>query len=359
MTSKIRVVLAGCGGITGAWLGTQAAKEHVEIVGLVDVRREAAEALRAKRGLGDVVVGGDIGEVIDRAKPEAVFDCTIPVAHPGVTIAALERGCHVLGEKPMAEDLVSARRMVEAARKAGKTYAVIQNRRYEPAIRRLQAFLRSGAIGQVHSLHADFFIAADFGGFRETMKHVLLVDMAVHSFDQARLLSGADAVAVQAMDWNPPGSWYRHGASANAVFELTGGGVFSYRGSWAATGAQTTWECWWRILGTAGAVTWDGADGMRAEVLADPKQPSAEKGGHLCKALREVAVPPLASEGFRKGHDGVIDEFCRSLRGGPTPETVCFDNYNTVAMVLAAVDSAESRTRVAIEPVARGAASGR
>ena len=108
-----------------------------------------------------------------------------------VVEAALRHGCHVLSEKPMANSLEEARRLRELARASGRTFAIMQNRRYERSIRSLQAFLASGTLGTLTTLNSDFYVGAHFGGFRAQMKHVLLLDMAIHSFDQARLISGA------------------------------------------------------------------------------------------------------------------------------------------------------------------------
>ena len=63
---------------------------------------------------------------------------------------------------------------------------------------------QAGTLGPLTTLHSDFYIGAHFGGFREQMRHVLLLDMAIHTFDAARLLSGADPVAVYCQEWNPP-----------------------------------------------------------------------------------------------------------------------------------------------------------
>src|SRR6266581_2652143 len=72
-------------------------------------------------------------------------------------------------------------------------------------------------------------IGAHFEGFRQHMRHVLLLDMAIHTFDAARLLTGADPVSVYCKEWNPVGSWYDHDASAVAFFEMTNGIVYTYR----------------------------------------------------------------------------------------------------------------------------------
>ena len=137
MTEKTRVVLAGCGGIISAWLNTATVKDEVEIVGLVDVDIERAGAAAEKFALDGAVKGTDLEAVLEKTRPDAVFDCATPEAHYPITMAALSQGCHVLGEKPLADTMENARRMTAAAQKAGKVFAVIQNRRYQPQIRSL------------------------------------------------------------------------------------------------------------------------------------------------------------------------------------------------------------------------------
>jgi len=237
---KLRVVLVGCGGISHAWMSTKAMREGVDLVGVVDVRSDAIARFIEKWELGESVEGGcDLASMLQKVNPDAVFDLTVPAAHCDVTCTALNHGCHVLGEKPMATSMEEGRLMVEAAVRNNRIYAVTQTRRYKFNLQKLGSFLQSGAIGPVHTVHADFFIGANFGGFREQMAHVLLLDMAVHSFDQGRFLTPGYPVRVCAEDWNPQGSWYAHGASAWAAFTTSTGARFTYRGNWAATGKQT------------------------------------------------------------------------------------------------------------------------
>ena len=92
------------------------------------------------------------------------------------------------------------------------------------------------------------------------MPHVLLLDMAIHSFDAARLFTGADPVSVYCQEWNPAGSWYDQDASAIALFEMSDGLVYTYRGSWCANGFPTKWECDWRFIGQNGTAIWDGGE---------------------------------------------------------------------------------------------------
>ena len=99
------------------------------------------------------------------------------------------------------------------------------------------------------------------------MPHVLLVDMAIHTFDTARYISGADPVSVYCKEWNPAGSWYERDSSAIAIFEMSNGLVYTYRGSWCSEGLNTTWESDWRIVGQNGSLKWDGGQGFAAQWL--------------------------------------------------------------------------------------------
>jgi predicted dehydrogenase len=334
----LRVVLAGCGGISSAWLAAVKDRADIAIVGLVDINRESAEKHAGKFGLTGAVIGADLKSVLAETKPDAVFDCTIPEAHMTVITTALRHGCHVLGEKPMADSMENARAMAAAAQSAGKTYAVMQNRRYLPPMAALRRFLDSGAIGRVTSVYCDYFMAPHFGGFRDQMQHPLLLDMAIHTFDQARFLTKQDPLTVLAHEWNPPGSWYAGDAAAIAIFEMTNHVVYCYRGNWVAAGLSTSWESAWRIVGDKGAVTWDGGKTFQAQVVA-------EKSGFFFKT-QDVQVPYDPAALSLAGHAGCIDEFIRCVLTGGTPQTVCTDNIKSLAMVHGAIAGAAQGRRI-------------
>jgi len=341
MTDPFNAVLVGCGSISRAWLDAIRDLPDVRIAGLVDICEDAARRRAEEYGWSDALVGCDLPGVLARARPDAVFDCTVPEAHLEVTLEALRHGCHVLGEKPLADSMAHARAAVEAAQAAGKVYAVMQNRRYDPNIRRLRRLLASGAIGEITTVNCDFYIGAHIGGFRDHMAHVLLLDMAIHTFDAVRFISGADPLAVYCKEWNPAGSWFDQDASAVAMFEMTGGIVCTYRGSWCAEGLGTPWESEWRIIGTEGSVKWDGAGGFQAQAVAG-------RGGFTSKC-RDLEIPPADPEDRTGRHAGLIADFVRCLRTGRTPETICTDNIKSLAMVFGAIASADAGQRVVID----------
>jgi predicted dehydrogenase len=346
---KLKFVLVGCGAMSGAWL--KAAKEipDLELVGLVDLREQAAQARATEFGFHTAQIGTDLAAMLEKTRANIVFDCSIPEAHHDNALIAFEHNAHVLGEKPLAHSVAHARAMVDAARAAKLTHAVVQNRRFDPNIRRVRRFLETDEIGPITTLNADFYIAAHFGGFRDVMKNVLLLDMAIHTFDAARLILKADPVGVYCLEWNPKGSWYAHGSSAMCMFEFSDGSVFNYRGSWCSEGFHTTWESDWRIVGTRGSLRWDGGSQPRASVVV-PNQTGRSHGDRpdFFSRHREFELPALHSEDAIGGHDGVIEDFVDAVRTRRTPETVSSDNIKSLAMVFAAIESAKLEQKVPV-----------
>ena len=115
MDRKLKAVLAGCGGMSRAWLNVAKDLDRLEMVGLVDLSTEAAQKRAEEYGLAEAVTGTDLHAVLDQTGPDIVFDCTVPEAHVQVTLEALRHGCHVMGEKPLADSMENARKMVAAA----------------------------------------------------------------------------------------------------------------------------------------------------------------------------------------------------------------------------------------------------
>ena len=94
--------------------------------------------------------------------------------------------------------------MVAAADRAGRLLMVSQNRRYMPALS--PSATPSPRLGPLASLTCDFYIAhrEHAAAFLSTFAQPLLLDMAIHLFDGARAITGADPVSVYCESWNPP-----------------------------------------------------------------------------------------------------------------------------------------------------------
>ncbi len=339
-----RAVLVGCGVMGARWVSALCAtplRERVDVAGLVDVDPALATSVRNANGLSRTAVASDLPRILADLRPDIVFDVAIPAARKQIVSTAFESGCDVLTEKPMAATLEDAKAILAAARKTGRLHAVTQNRRFKRSIRRIRQFIASDALGEISALHCDFFIGAHFGGFRDEMEHVLLLDMAIHTFDAARFISGKDAVAVYCQETNPKGSWYAHGAAANAIFELNGDTTFTYRGSWAAEGSNTSWEAAWRIVGSKGTLLWDGESAISANVV------DGDEG--FFRPLRTVPIPEWTDQRVANEHVSAIEDFLDALDNGSAPESVGTDNIKSLAMVFGAIESARKRQLVLVD----------
>ncbi len=344
-TAPYRVVVVGCGGMANAWVRIALTIKDVQLVGLVDIARQQALNMAAKHNLPESLVFDTLAQAVKATDANVVFDVTIPAVHDKVTIEALNLGCHVLGEKPMSDTLAKARRMVATASKTGKTYGVTQTRRPNPNLLSAVKFLRGGKLGTIEEIHSDFYIGAHFGGFRDAMDYPLILDMAIHTFDNARQFTEADPVSVYCQSWNPPHSWYKGDASACCIFEMRDKAgnpiIYTYRGSWCNEGLQTSWNGDWRVVCAKGTLRWDGEKSVTAQRLKPKSKPA------FYSEMESLTVPPLTAK--YDGHESMLRDFIDALKKGRKPICDCQDNIKSLAMVLAAVQSAKSGKKVAVK----------
>lgn len=107
-------------------------------------------------------VARDWRELVAREDVDLVSVVTPPATHMEMTLAALEHGKAVLCEKPMALNAAEARRMTEAAQKAGLLALVDHELRFLKSRRMMRSMLTSGAIGAVR--HCNYVFRSDYRG---------------------------------------------------------------------------------------------------------------------------------------------------------------------------------------------------
>ena len=161
--------------------------------------------------------------------------------------------------------------------------------------------------------------------FLNTFPQPLLLDMAIHLFDGARAITGADPLSVYCDSYNPPWSWYDGPAAAHAVFRMTDDLRFAFTGNWAADGFRTSWTGTWRAVGERGSATWDGES-----------TPRVDADGATAAVPRRKPKDPERFVGL----EGALAEFVAAVRTGSVPQGECHDNLRSLAMCHAAVESA-------------------
>lgn len=314
-----------------AWMDTVARRADLRVGAVVDVVVENARAAVEERGW-DAPVFASLDEALAAVSVDMLFNVTIPEAHLDVSSAAVRAGIPVLSEKPVTPTVAEAIRLAALSEANGVLVATSQSRRYVRGITAFRDALQQR--GGAEQLGARFFQNPRFGGFRDQMPHPLLIDMAIHTFDQARFVLGQEPVSVYCEEFNPSWSWYEGAAAAEAVFRFEGGTRFAYSGSWCADGLTTSWNGSWHGAAHAGSVQWDGETEVRSQGRDDEAAP--------------IALGP-APDG--EGLDASLAEFVAALDGDPAPSGQIAKNIWSLAMVEAAVHSAESGRSVLLADV--------
>jgi predicted dehydrogenase/nucleoside-diphosphate-sugar epimerase len=120
----------------------------VELIGVTDLDSARAQANAEKWG---TTAHKDMDALI-AAGANVIHVLTPPAAHARVATAALERGCHVLIEKPIAEDIEDAKKIGALARQKGLTASVNHSLLYDPQVKRALDAVAAGTLGQVVSV---------------------------------------------------------------------------------------------------------------------------------------------------------------------------------------------------------------
>ena len=175
--------------------------DDVEVVALVD---PSAERRAQRRGdWAHAQVFGSIEDLVESGLEVDAVEVLLPIVlHEEGTIKCLENGWHVNLQKPFANDLASAQRMVDAARRANRQLRVMENYLFYEPLRRLKEVVDSGDLGEITSYHMKM-VASGRGGWDvpgDTYEHqfaqtgvgrgILLFDDGWHKLSTAIWLFG-------------------------------------------------------------------------------------------------------------------------------------------------------------------------
>ena len=188
---KFRVGIIGCGRIAQFHGMPARAQECADVVACCDIRPSAAKE-RAKL-FGCKKIYTDYEEMIRKEKLDVVHVCLPHYLHAPVSIRAMELGCHVLTEKPMAISMKQAEEMVKTAKKTGKILGVIFQNRYNAGAQLVKRAIDSGMLGDVLAARATVNWFRDASYYEESFDHWkgtwdkegggVLIDQAIHTLD--------------------------------------------------------------------------------------------------------------------------------------------------------------------------------
>ena len=151
--AKLKVGVIGCGQICRVRHAPEYREDaRCEIVGFYDVDPARAQKMAADFG-GSAF---DSLESLLQSGVDAVSVCSANTDHCRSAVLAMEHGCHVLCEKPLAVNLADCEKMLATSRRTGRRLLVGQNQRLAPAHQEAYRLIAAGAIGKVLSFHTTF-----------------------------------------------------------------------------------------------------------------------------------------------------------------------------------------------------------
>ncbi len=150
--------------------------DGVELVAVADAEARRAEAVGRRF---KVPFYTDYLQMLDRERPDLVSIAVPTSLHYDVSLGAIDRGVHLLVEKPIASAVGEAEEMVRRARQQGVKLSVGHIERFNPAVIELKRRLERGEAGRIFLVHAR-----RLGPFPERIQDMgVVIDLAAHDLD--------------------------------------------------------------------------------------------------------------------------------------------------------------------------------
>ncbi len=333
--SKVRIAVVGLGFFAQNQLEAWRVIEGAELVAVCD--RDPAKVEAARRRYGVARGYTDVAEMLAEGGIDAVDVATTPPSHRAVVEQVAAAGRAVICQKPMAETLEDARAMVEACRRAGVSFTVHENFRFQRPMREIAALLREGAIGEPFFARISFRTPYDVYANQPYLaegERFIILDLGIHLLDLARCFMGdAKEVSCWTRRVNPK---IRGEDVATMVLDHGGGRTSVVDCSYATARVPDPWP---QTL-----VTVEGAGGT-IELAADYRL-HVTRGSEVI--TRHVPPPlwPWAQMPFEAIQDSVVAlqrHWVECFREGRPAETSGEDNLKVVELVHAAYADADRR----------------
>jgi len=324
-----RLIQVGVGGFGRSWTDIVESSEFWKAAAYVDISEAALKEAAAAHKMPKDRCFTDLESALARVEADAVLIVVPPEVHMKIALQSLSAGLHVLIEKPLAETMENAKRIVSEADRHGLKLMVSQNYRFRRGARTVRRLIETKKVGKPSYAVVNFHKAPRFKGFRLKMRHPLLIDMAIHHFDLMRYLFNSDPLSIYCETWKPEWSWFEGDPCATIMIKMKNGVYITYVGSWVSLGWETTWDGDWRIECSEGGIHWN--EKVKSKLKCSVKE-----------VTERFVSMPLEDRAYS------LYEFAEAIRKNREPETSGKDNLKSLAMVFASLDSAESGNPVLV-----------
>ncbi len=387
MSGKVRIAIAGCGGISHAHLrGYKILLENgidtFRITAACDVEKDRAERVAdvAHQFQGDErpAVYTDFEELARDKVADAADICSSVSSHHTLALTALENGMHATIEKPFAVTVKAGLRVMQKAEEAGKVIAISENARFGQGIRMSRWALDQGYIGDQQMMvfgdtgaqawYPDKIVAGTPWRHDKMIAGAgAVLDLGSHSFDVIRYLCGEVDEAYGVTRVLLPYRVHRDEAGgivqkvpsnvddvAFAILKFKSGAIGMFGTGWGGHGEATGFRDGFTIQGSKGSLK--NATGKPQIALDDGAKIDVQQdfGESASLEIRERFFPRGITETFALE----LLEFIRAIRTGEKPDNSGWEGLRDIVISYAITESSWFGSPVRIEDIISGKTQG-
>ncbi len=154
MTTELKVALVGCGQIADGHVGEIQKLGNARVLGVCDLEPLMAEQLAVRYGIPNHYA--DYDRMLSELKPDVVHICTPPGSHLALTKAAVDAGCHVYVEKPLALDHAQSTELIKYVEAADRKITIGHNSEFDPPSLEMRRLVAEGVLGDCVHIESWF-----------------------------------------------------------------------------------------------------------------------------------------------------------------------------------------------------------
>jgi UDP-N-acetylglucosamine 3-dehydrogenase len=335
--STLKVAVIGCGSIARhRHFVEYNAHAGVEITAVCDIVGERAEEMAEKYNARSYT---SYEELLANENVDAVSVCLPNALHAPVSIAALNAGCHVLCEKPMATSREEANEMIETAKKNNKKLMIAHNQRFVSSHVKARKLIESGEVGRIYSFRTAFGHGGPEGWsvdgkeswfFKKEEAFIgAMGDLGVHKADLLRYLLGEEFVEVAGFVETSAKKGTDVDDNAVCVLKTESGTIGTLAASWSYTAKEDNST----IIYGENAI-------LRLEDDPNYSLVVQYKNGEVVKY--ELGQIQSNDDGGQK-NTHVIENFVDSIVNDTVPPISGEEGKKSLEVILAALESSESK----------------
>ncbi|MEM3576164.1 MAG: Gfo/Idh/MocA family oxidoreductase [Thermoproteota archaeon] len=342
MKKKVNVGIIGCGIIAPSHVSGYLKSGMANVVALCDKKTEKAKALAERFNLSEVKIYSDYEQLLQDPEIDAVSICTPHYLHAEMTTKAAEYKKHVLCEKPMAISLKQADEMIRACKKNGVKLEIVFQYRFTPDTRKIKEEFENGKFGipiygeavvkwyrEDSSYYYADETARSWRGKWSTEGGGALINQSIHTIDLLQWIMGPVDYLYAIYDTRTHNIEVED--LAVAALKFKNGALGTILGSVALRPQEN----WLGIYGSKKSVI----VGSDLKIVKQWEEEGKSKVIDEVKEKEETLTPSV-------GHDGVIEDFLRSIVEDKTPYVTGEEGRKALEIVLAIYKAHKTGSKV-------------